>query len=239
MARRGPAGRPVVITVGVAVGLTLLALVGAILLRPRQPGGTADSGGAPSLPAANATLQCGNGPCRSLASTTVAGSSVQLLANADGSSGRVRIVTAQGLDSVFETTISQLGATLNTQSLTCVNASSPACMVSGGGPEGSAGEVFLQTDGDWERADAPYFASGNYISLRQGGTQGPEIITAQVNCDSDLSAQCTSAPVYVQVFAVAGATLGCSTPVSKLDKLPGWPNVTVSPSQLHACSSTN
>lgn len=235
MARRGPAGRPVVITVGVAVGLTLLALVGAVLLRPHQPGNS-DANDAPSLPAPNATLQCGNGPCRSLASTTVAGSSVQLLANADGTSGRVRIVTAQGLDSVFETTIGQLGASLNAQSLTCVNASSPVCMVSGGGPEGSAGEVFVQTDGDWERADAPYFASGGYLSLRQGGTQGPEIITAQVNCDSDLSAQCTSAPVYVQVFTVAGATLGCSTPVSKLDKLPGWPDVTVNQSELHTCS---
>lgn len=235
MARRGPVGAPVVITVGVAVGLTLLALVGAVLLRPQQPDATADSEGAPAPPGADATLQCGNSPCRSLANTTVAGSSVQLLANVDGTSGRVRIVTAQGLDSVFETTISQLGATLNAQSLTCVTVSSPACMVSGGGPEGAAGEVFLQTDGDWESADAPFFASGSYISLRQGGTQGPEIITAQVNCDSDLSAQCTSAPVYVQVFTVAGATLGCSTAVSKLDKLPGWPNVTVSQSELHAC----
>jgi hypothetical protein len=78
-------------------------------------------------------------------------------------------------------------------------------------------------------------ASGSYIGLRQGGTDGPEIITAQVKCDSDLSAQCTSAPVYVQVFTVAGATVGCSAPVSRLDKLPGWPNVTVSESELRTC----
>jgi hypothetical protein len=236
MIRRWPAGRSVVITVGVAVGLTLLALVGAVLLRPHQPSGDADAGGTPTLPAANATLECGNGPCRALASATVAGSSVQLLSNTDATSGRVRIVTAQGLDSVFETTISQLGATINAQSLTCVTASTPVCMVSGTGPEGSAGEVFIQTNGDWERADAPYFASGGYISLRQGGTQGPEVVTAQVNCDSDLSAQCTSSPVYVQVFAVSGATLGCTAPVSKLDRLPGWPTVTVSPAELHTCS---
>jgi hypothetical protein len=160
---------------------------------------------------------------------------VQLLANAAATSGRVRIITAQGLDSVFETTVSQLGATLTAQSLTCVNASTPVCMVSGGGPEGGAGEVFVQSDGDWERADAPYFASGGYLSLRQGGSQGPEVITAQVNCGSDLSTQCASAPVYVQVFAVSGATLGCTSPVSKLNKLPGWPDVTVSQSQLHTC----
>lgn len=234
MARGGRAGRPVAVTVGVAIGLTLLALVGAILLRPRGEG-SPETGATLSEPATNAPLRCDNDPCTSLASTTVAGSSVQLLANSAATSGRVRIVTAQGLDTVFETTIGQLGAALTAQSLTCVNASSPVCMVSGGGAEGSAGEVFVQTDGDWEPADSPYFASGNYISLRQGGSAGPEVITAQVNCDSDLSTQCGSAPVYVQVFAVSGATLGCTNPVSKLDKLPGWPNVTVSQSQLHPC----
>jgi hypothetical protein len=236
MARGGRAGRPVVMTVSVAVGLALLAFGGAILLRPRPGADSSDGSVAVSTPASNAELQCDNGPCHALASTSVAGSSVQLLANAAATSGRVRIVTAQGLDSVFETTISQLGATLTAQSLTCLNASTPVCMVSGGGPEGSAGEVFLQTDGDWSRTDAPYFASGGYISLRQGGTQGPEVIAAQVNCDSDLSADCASAPVYLQVFAVSGATLGCTSPVSKLDKLPGWPNVTVSEAALRTCS---
>jgi hypothetical protein len=235
MARRGPAGRPVVITVAVAIGLTLLALVGAILLRPHRTADDANSGAVLSMPA-NAQLQCGDGPCRSLASATVAGSTVELLANTAANSGRVRIVTAQGLNSVFETTISQLGAGLTAQSLTCVNAAAPACMVSGSGPEGSAGEVFVQTRGDWERADDPYFASGGYISLRQGGTEGAEVVTAQVECDSDLTTECAGAPVYVQVFAVTGATLGCTSPVSKLDRLPGWPNVNVSDSQLHACS---
>ena len=232
MARRGPAGHPVAITVAVAVGLTVLALVSAILLRPNP---VPRSSQVPSTPG-NAQLECGNGPCRSLADTTVAGSSVQLLANADATSGRVRIVTAQGLNSVFETTISQLGATLTAQSLTCVTATAATCMVSGTGPEGSAGEVFVEANGDWERADDPYFASGGYISLRQGGAQGAEVITAQVECDSDLTTECAGAPVYVQVFAATGATLGCTTPVSKLDRLPGWPTVTVSTGQLHACS---
>jgi hypothetical protein len=232
---RGPAGRPVVITVVVAIGLTLLALVGAILLRPHRTADDAGSGVAPSAPA-DARLQCGDGPCRSLAATTVAGSTVQLLANTAANSGRVRIVTAQGLNSVFETTISQLGATLSAQSLTCVNAVAPACMVSGSGPEGSAGEVFVQTRGDWERADDPYFASGGYLSLRQDGAQGAEVITAQVECDSDLTTECVGAPVYVQVFSVNGDTLGCTSPVSRLDRLPGWPTVTVAANQLHPCS---
>jgi hypothetical protein len=236
MLRGRRAGRSVVITVGAAVGLTQLALVGAILLRPHQTTGHPDPGATVPAPVGDAALRCGNGPCQSLVKTSVAGSSVELLANAAATSGRLRIVTAQGLDSVFETTVSQLGATLTAASLTCVNASTPACLVSGGGPQGSAGEVFIQTDGDWDSADAPYFASGGYISLRQGDSQGPEVITAQVNCDSDLSTQCASAPVYVQVFTVGGQTLGCTTPVSKLDRLPGWPTVDVSQSQLHPCS---
>ena len=232
----GRAGRPVVITVSVAAGLAVLALIGAILLRPQHSGAPAGNELVTGTPAGNAVLQCDSGPCHSLASTTVAGSTVELLANAAATSGRVRIVTAQGLDSVFETTISQLGATLTAQSLTCVNGSAAVCMVSGNGPEGSAGEVFVQSNGDWTRADDPYFASGSYIALRADGTQGPEVVTAQVNCDSDLTSECGSAPVYVQVFAVSGATLGCTTPVAKLDKLPGWPNVTVSQAQLKPCS---
>ena len=224
------------ITVAVAVGLTLLALVGAILLRPHQTGSGAGQVVEVPSTAVNAQLRCDDSSCRSLASTSVAGSTLQLLANASATSGRVRIVTAQGLNSVFETTISQLGATLTAQSLTCVSAVAPACMVSGSGPGGSAGEVFVQTHGDWERADAPYFASGGYVSLRQGGTQGAEVVTVQVECDSDLTTQCAGAPVYVQVFAVSGATLGCTTPVGRLDRLPGWPNVTVSAGQLHPCS---
>lgn len=241
MARGGPAGRAVVVTACIAAGLTVLALAGAILLRPHQSGGdtgTADgagvAGGAPSTAATNATLQCSDGPCQSLASATVAGSTVQLLSNKAATIGRVRIVTPQGLDSVFETTISQLGAKLTTQSLSCVNAATPVCMVSGTGSEGSAGEVFLETNGDWARADAPYFASGGYISLRAEGTQAPEVLTAQANCDTN-SSQCPSAPVYLQVFAVTGDTLGCTSPVSKLDRLPGWPNVTVSQAQLRDC----
>ena len=236
MFRGGRAGRSVVSTVGVAVGLTLLALVGAILLRPGPSTDQTGSGVAVSLPAGNAPLRCDNSPCQSLAGTSIAGSSVQLLANAAGTSGRVRIVTAQGLDSVFETTIGQLGATLGAQSLTCVSASTPACLVSGSGPDGGAGEVFVQTDGDWDSAAAPYFASGNYLALRPGSAQGPEVITAQLNCDSDLSAQCANAPVYLQIFTVNGNALGCTTPVSKLDRLPGWPDVNVSQSQLHPCS---
>ena len=172
MARRGPAGRPVVITVAVAVGLTLLALIGAILLRPHQTGSGANSGAAPST-AASTQLECDDGPCRPLASASVAGSTVQLLANTAATSGRVRITTAQDLNSVFETTIGQLGATLTAQSLTCVHATAPACMVSGSGPEGSAGEVFVQTNGDWERADAPYFASGGYLACAGQARRAP------------------------------------------------------------------
>lgn len=235
MARGGTAGRAVVVTACIAAGLTLLALVGAILLRPHQtPRGADSTGSAPSTPSANASLQCASGPCRSLASTTVAGSTVQLLANTAATTGRVRIVTAQGLDSVFETTISQLGAALTAQSLSCVDATTPVCLVSGTGSQGSAGEVFLETGGDWSRADAPYFASGGYIGLRGDGAKGPEVLTAQLSCDSN-SSQCATAPVYLQVFAVTGETLGCTAPVSKLDRLPGWPNVTVSPAQLHDC----
>jgi hypothetical protein len=235
MRAAGRAGRPVVITVGVAVVLAVLALIGAVLLRP-QPAGAPSGALVTGSPAGSAALQCDSGPCHSLASTTVAGSSVELLANPAATSGRVRIITAQGLDSVFETTISQLGATLNAQSLSCVNGSTPVCMVSGSGPDGDAGEVFVQANGDWTRADAPYFASGGYIALRPDTTQGPEVITAQMDCDSDLTSECGSAPVYVQVFAVSGATLGCTAPVTKLDKLPGWPTVTVSQSQLRPCS---
>jgi hypothetical protein len=235
MAGGGPAGRAVVVTACIAAALTLLALVGAIALRPHQTStdaGTAGSG--PTTAAANATLQCSDGPCQSLARTTVAGSTVQLLANGAATTGRVRIVTAQGLDSVFETTISQLGAKLTAQSLSCVNATTPVCMVSGSGSEGSAGEVFLETDGNWTRADAPYVASGGYISLRADGSQGPEVFAAQTTCDPD-SSQCPTDPIYLQVFTVTGDTLGCTSPVSKLDRLPGWPNVTVTQTQLRDC----
>jgi hypothetical protein len=164
----------------------------------------------------------------------VAGSTVQLLANGAATTGRVRIVTARGLDSVFETTISQLGAKLTAQSLSCVNTTTPVCMVSGSGSEGSAGEVFLETDGNWARADAPYVASGGYISLRADSARGPEVLTAQTTCDPD-SSQCPTDPIYLQVFTVTGDTLGCTSPVSKLDRLPGWPNVTVTQTQLRDC----
>jgi len=215
--------------------MTVLALVGAVLLRPHPADSSAGSGTRP--PASSATsapLECDSGPCRLLASRSVGGSSVQLLANSTATSGRVRIATGQGLDSVFETTISKLGANLTEQSLTCVGGQTPTCMVSGSAPDGSAGEVFVDTAGDWSRADAPYFSSAGYLSLN-GSTATPEVVTAQADCDSDLTTQCAQSPVYVQVFSVAGQSIGCSEPVSRLDRLPGWPTVAVAEVTLHPC----
>lgn len=231
------ASRSVVVTVCVAAGMTVLALAGAVLLRP-QPADSSASAGSRARPSASSAtsppLECDSGPCRLLASRSIGGSSVQLLANSPATSGRVRITTGAGLDSVFETTISKLGANLTEQSLTCVDGQTPTCMVSGSSPDGSAGEVFVDTAGDWSRADAPYFSSAGYLSLN-GSTATPEVVTVQSDCGADLPAQCAQSPVYVQVFSVAGESIGCSGSVSRLDRLPGWPTVAVAELTLHPC----
>jgi hypothetical protein len=226
------------VTVCVAVGLTVLALAGAVLLRPHSAAPAATGSPGAARPAVSsglaATLQCDSGPCQLLASRSVSGSTVQLLANSAATSGRVRISTGQGLDSVFETTISNLGASLTAQSLTCVDGQTSACLVSGTAPDGTAGEVFINTGGDWSRADAPYFSSAGYLGLT-GSSTPPEIITAQSDCDSDLTTQCAQSPVYVEVFTVTGQSIGCSRSVSRLDRLPGWPTVSVARDSLHPC----
>jgi hypothetical protein len=66
-------------------------------------------------------------------------------------------------------------------------------------------------------------------------TATPEVLTTQVNCDSDLTSECGQAPVYVQVFSVTGQSIGCSRTVSKLDRLPGWPTVAIAQDELPSC----
>jgi hypothetical protein len=242
--------RSVVVTLAVTGVVAVLALSGALLLRP-QPGIAAVT--RPPLATSSAVdepVQCDHGPCQLLASTTAGDSTVRLYADTvDPSrptvmqSGRVRFAGRTG-PITFETNISQDEAVLSPSSLHCLPnpASAPACIVFGGytrnkQQDGALAEVFVERGGYWVRPSYDlFYSSAGYFTLWPGpsGT-APQVITVQNDCGG-VVAQCPNPNVYVQLFALGvDSPTGCTRPVSAISLLPGRGAILPPAADLHAC----
>lgn len=225
------------VTVVLAVLVTVAAVLTVFLLRPdhaSSPGPAA----APAASAPGAPAQCSDGECRVLASTDVDGSSVELLADSGGTSGRLRIHAGTGPPTVLESTVTAMGARLDDDSLRCAEGDVPVCLVRGALDNGMVGEVIVARGGTWRPADRPYFSDAGTISLDDvAGDAAPEVVVVRHDCDvSDSADSCRVAPVVAAVFEVGGAELGCTGHYTSPSEIRGWPDVRVSAAQLRPCA---
>lgn len=215
-ARRVP--RSVVVTAVVAALVTAAALAGVASLRLRD-GSSRIEAAAPPLPVQAATAECGAGPCRTLASQDVAGKQVDLLADDQGANGRF-----SSAGEVVQTSITELGARVGADSLSCVTASVSACLVSAPLGTGRVGELLVVRDGDWTSVDKPYYSAAGAIVLGNvTGSDAPEVTVVE------------SSPVLARVYALDGGVLGCTRKYTYASQIRGWPQVRLQASDLRAC----
>lgn len=217
------------------------ALVGAKLVREHRAAADAPSVQQSTAPPTESTSVgvrgCRTEPCRVLAITRVAGTTVELVADRGNRSGRLRIGGPSSSE-VIETTVTDLGVTLTKSSLQCVAGAMSACMVRGAYEDGIAGQVVVGRSGKWSSLRKPFVSGAGYLVLAEvtGAQSGPEVIAAQHKCGRATAADCAGAPVFAQVFAVASGTeVGCTRTYSDVGSLPDHPDVTLTADELTTC----
>lgn len=231
----GGAPRPVVVTAVVSALVTVVVVAAAFALRVERERAEAGPLGALFGGAdADAAALCGADPCGVLTSLPAGPATVELLADAEGDHGRVRVGEG-GSDTVIETALAAMGVRLTQRSLVCVAAPTRACLIRGAHDGGVVGEVFVARE-SWQPADRPYFSSAGLLELTDViGDASAEVVVAVEDCEGRAD-ECSGAPVYLEVFALDGRSLGCGPRVAALRKLPGWPDVRLDAAALAPCS---
>jgi hypothetical protein len=210
--------RSVVFTAVVAALVTAGALAGVASLRFRDEPPRLEAA-APPVSRQVSSAECGDGPCRTVTSQAVNGSQVQLLADAGGGNARF---SSNG--EVVQTSITELGARVDANSLSCVAASVSACVVSAPLGGGRIGELLVERDGDWRSVDKPYYSDAGVIVLGNvTGTDAPEVTVVE------------SSPVLARVYALDGTVAGCTKKYSYPSQIRGWPKVRLLASDLRSC----
>jgi hypothetical protein len=228
--------RSLIVTVVVAAVVAASALAGAAIVRSRATGQAAPGTGA--NPPATSTVGpqgCLIEPCQVLATTSVGGTAVELVADAGAASGRLR-VGGPTSGQVIETTITETGVILTTDSLQCIAGGPAACLIKGRHGGGLAGEVVVGRSDSWSALQKPFVSDAGYLALANvDGDAEPEVLAAQHDCANVDPAACAGRPVFVQVFALNGTAQGCTRGYPKVDRLPGYPTVEVTSAQLTPC----
>ncbi|SDH58813.1 hypothetical protein SAMN05192558_1215 [Actinokineospora alba] len=234
MARRMP--RSVVVTALLCGVVTAASLAGAAVLKARSQRVATPPSTSVSVPPTTPSVGlsgCLREPCQVLASTTVAGTFVELIADAGATSGRLRI-GGPSASQVIETTVTDLGVTLTATSLQCVPGSASACLIRGEGPDGMTGQVVVGRSDKWNAQERAYLSSAGLLVLNNVvSDSSPEVIAAQYDCKGNQV--CDKRPVYAQVFGLSGQEIGCTRTYTRLEQLPGYPQVTVPSAQLRDC----
>lgn len=233
----GETPRSVTVAVVVATLVAAAALGAAAVLRWR-----ASQVAAPALtsqrPVPTSTVGpdgCLDHPCTVLATTTVGGTTIELVADKGFTSGRVRLGGPKSGD-VIEATITELGVRLDKDSLQCVPGGPSACLIRGVHDTGVLGQVVVGRSDKWSPLEKRFAADAGYLALANvDGDSEPEILAAQHDCPATDLAECTERPVFVRVFGLTGEDLGCTRNYARVDRLPGYPTVQVTQSQLTRC----
>ncbi|WP_253860002.1 hypothetical protein [Prauserella alba] len=230
--RRPP--RPVLLTVALAAVVVVASLVAAVLLRQGDDDEVADG---LSMPTPTAADGCAGGPCRVVASASVNGMTVELLAAERGSAGRLR-AGGPASSSVAEVAIGTMGVPLNQDSLRCEESATPVCLVRGPHDGGMVGELHVWRGDSWRSDQRPYFSDAGSVTLDDvDGDDVPEVVVVSHDCsDVDSVAACREAPVLAEVFDLAGGTVGCTGTYGSPGSMRGWPEVDVESYELMACS---
>jgi hypothetical protein len=229
----------VLLTALLAVVVAVGALIAVVTLRPR-PDSQVPADGGTGLPSGAVPAEpiCGPGPCEQLAAQTVGGAPVTLLAAPTGKFGQVRI-GAPGQSTLFDLTISGMGATLGKESLRCLDGTSAACLVRGDLDGGAVGEVLVSTGGTWRGSGRPYFADAGNMSLFDVTGDGTaDIIVVRHECPGAQSGspKCQAAPVLAEVYGLGGESLGCTKKYTSPSQLKGWPDVRLTKPELRVCA---
>lgn len=179
---------------------------------------------------------CLSDPCQVLGPVPIGGTTVQLVADAGGKSGRLQIGGA-GASDVIEVTITKLGAVLGADALQCVGGTLSACVVRGKAAEGVLGQVIVGRSAKWATLEKPFASDAGFVAVQDvtGQQSGPEVLVAQHRCDRSATADCADTPVYVQVFSTRSEVLGCTRDYARLDSMPGWPNADLSEAAINPC----
>lgn len=232
-ARRRPP-RPVLLTVALAAVVVVASLVAAVLLRPD---GDPEAAGGLSMPTATAGDTCAGGPCRVVASASVNGMTVELLAAERGSAGRLR-AGGPASASAAEVTIGTMGVPLNQDSLRCEESTTPVCLVRGPHDGGMVGELHVWQGDSWRSDQRPYFSDAGSVTLDDVDSDDvPEVVLVSHDCsDVDSVSACREAPVLAEVFDLSGGTVGCTGTYGSPGSLRDWPEVDVESHELMACS---
>ncbi|MBM7770096.1 hypothetical protein JOD54_000300 [Actinokineospora baliensis] len=229
--RRAPTA---VVLAMVICGLVLTAsLTGAAVMRVRAaPANTAP--GPTTEPTTSASaVECRRVPCRTLGTASLGSTLVTLKGDSGLVSGRLFIQGPSG-QQVVEMAVGDLGVYLDDQSLQCAPGAVSACLVSGSGDKGTAGQVVAGRSDKWSALGRAFFSEANYLSLANvDGDTSPEVIAVQQDCAS--GADCARRPVYAQVFGLGGQELGCTRLYSRIDQLPGYPTVALTAAMLRDC----
>lgn len=216
--RRVP--RSVLITVVATAMVTVGVLGGVAVLRVHRNAANTDAPAAAPLSAASP--DCGDGPCRVVARQTVQGTQVQLLADASGANGRF----VGGDGTVVETAITELGARLTPDSLSCVAATVPVCLISAPMDGGKVAQLVVAHNGNWRSADKPYFSQAGVVTLQNLlGDDTPEVVVVETG------------PVLARVYLADGSVAACTRRYSSTSQIRGWPEVKLLASDLRACTS--
>lgn len=175
-------------------------------------------------------------PCEVLSTVPVGDITVELVADYGQVSGRLRIGGA-GVSKVIEATITSMGATLTKDSLQCVASTLSACLLRGQIGDGTVGQVAVGRSGKWSELAQLFESEAGYLALADitEADPGAEVLVAQHDCDQTV-ADCTTTPVYVEVYNLRGQQLGCTRDYAALDSLPGWPTVKLTSTALKPCA---
>jgi len=231
--------RSVIVAVVVSALVAAGALVASAALRTRASGSAT---GAPTSEKPSSTSPVGVSgclvePCQVLGRATVGGTSIELVADKGGVSGRLR-VGGPTSGQVIETTITDMGVKLTADSLQCVSGGPSACLITGS-RDGEAevdGQVVVGRSDSWSALERPFVSDAGYLALSNvDGDSTPEVLAAQHDCQARDPASCSGQLIHVQVFALTGSVMGCSRSYSRLEKLPEYPVVHLTKAQLIPC----
>jgi hypothetical protein len=179
---------------------------------------------------------CAKDPCTVLAQVAVAGTTVQLVADAGNTSGRLRI-GGGGASEVIEATITSMGAVLGPDSLQCVPSSLTACLLRGPFADGVVGQVVVGRSAKWSELGQPFQSDAGYLALSEVTPDvGAEILVAQHMCKRGTDTDCSKTPVFVRVYNLRSQDLGCTRTYNRLESLPKWPAVTLTKKDLSPCA---
>jgi hypothetical protein len=228
---------PVLVATLLAALVAGSALVTAAVLRADRAGaGDASTTTLPSPMTSGVGVDgCVVEPCSVLATVPVGGTTVQLVADNGATSGRLRIGGA-GSSDVIEVTITDGGATLTRDSLECLSGVPATCVVRGQINGQVIGQVVVGRSGKWSSLSQPFVSNAGYLALLNLIPDAdPEVLAAQHACDQTVAQDCSTTPVFVEVYNLNSEKVGCTRQYARLESMPGYPAVDLSKATLRGC----